>query len=283
MTTQRALVLGGGGVTAIAWETGVLAGIAERGVDLGAADRLTGTSAGSVVGAQLRTGVPLPEMLRRQIDPALQNHELSPPGMSTAEALRTYDRLVETVDPQQLPQRIGEMALNAQTVPEPVRRAVIAGRLPGHTWPGAHLAVTAVDAYTGELRIFDENSGVDLVDAVAASCAAPGIWPPVSIGGTRYIDGMICSATLADLAAGCARVLALVPMFDLLPIAPPLAEQVAHLRRTAQAEVITPDEASIAAFGTDVMNPASRASAARAGYAQGQRVAAAVRKVWHES
>jgi NTE family protein len=287
MTTQRALVLGGGGVAAIAWETGVLAGVAERGVDVGAVDHLVGTSAGAVVGAQLRAGMPLAEMLRRQTDPALQNHELTPTGMSTAELMRTFDRLIEAVPPQRLPQqlprRIGEMALNAETVPEPVRRAVIAGRLPSHTWPDGPRAVTAVDAYTGELRVFDKHSGVDLVDAVAASCAVPGMWPPVSIGGTRFIDGMISSATIADLAAGYARVLVLAPMHDLLPIAPALTEQVARLRESAQVEVITPDEASVAAFGGDAMDPASRTSAARAGYAQGQRVAAAVSTVWQES
>jgi NTE family protein len=227
--------------------------------------------------------MPLAEMLRRQIDPALQNHELSPTGMSTAELMRTFDRLIEAVGPQQLPRRIGEMALNAKTVPEPVRRAVIAGRLPSHTWPEGPLAVTAVDAYTGELRIFDKDSGVNLVDAVAASCAVPGMWPPVSIGGTRFIDGMISSATIADLAAGYARVLVLAPMPDLLPITPALTEQVAHLRESAQVEVITPDEASVAAFGGDAMDPASRTAAARAGYAQGQRVAAVVSRVWQAS
>jgi NTE family protein len=283
MTTQRALVLGGGGLAGIAWETGVLAAVAERGVDVRSADHLVGTSAGAVVGAQLRTGMPLAELLRRQTDPALQNHELSPAGMSTAERARTFARLIETVAPQQLPRRFGEMALNAETVPEPVRRAVIAGRLPSHTWPDSPLSVTAVDAYTGELRIFDKDSGVDLVDAVAASCAVPGIWPPVSIGGTRFIDGMMGSATIADLAAGCARVLVLAPVADLLPTAPALTEQVARLRESAQVEVITPDEASAAAFGGDVMDPAIRTLAARAGYAQGQRVAAAVSRVWHES
>ena len=95
---------------------------------------------------------------------------------------------------------------------EPVRRAVIAARLPSHEWPAHPLVVTAIDAHSGAFTRFDASSGVPLVDAVAASCAVPGVWPPVSIGGRRYIDGGVRSVTNADLASGCGRVLVLAPM-----------------------------------------------------------------------
>ncbi|MFC9551429.1 patatin-like phospholipase family protein [Rhodococcus sp. NPDC056960] len=68
----------------------------------------------------------------------------------------------------------------------------------------------AVDARTGEPVVFDRHSGVDLVDAVTASCAGPG-GPPHGIGDNRYIDGGYRSDENADLAAGYGRVLVLSP------------------------------------------------------------------------
>ena len=85
-------------------------------------------------------------------------------------------------------QRIGTVALATQTVPESVRRQVIAQRLPSHDWPERVLRLTAIDTATGELVVFDRDSGVGLVDAVAASCAVPGAWPPVTIDG-RAVHG----------------------------------------------------------------------------------------------
>src|ERR1700681_4453810 len=63
----RALVLGGGGVTGIAWETGLLAGLAEAGIDLTSADLVVGTSAGSVVGAQILSGVSIKALYAEQL------------------------------------------------------------------------------------------------------------------------------------------------------------------------------------------------------------------------
>jgi NTE family protein len=126
--------------------------------------------------------------------------------------------------------------------------------------------------------VFDKDSGAGLVDAVTASCAIPGIWPPVTIGGDRYIDGGTRSVVNADLAAGYQRVLILAPMAD-----PSLDEQVARLvaaGEEVQVQVITPDDESTAAFGLNPLDPAVRAPAARAGYAQGVRAAAAVSRLW---
>jgi NTE family protein len=163
-------------------------------------------------------------------------------------------------------------------VPEAERRAVIAGRLPRHSWPTRKLAVVAVEAHTGDVRVFDKDSGADLVDAVTASCAIPGIWPPVTIGAGRYIDGGTRSAVNADLAAGYQRVLILAPMAD-----PPLDEQVAGLTRAAGAGsvlVLAPDDESLAAMGINPLDPAVRAPVAQAGYAQGERAAAGVARLW---
>jgi len=273
---ERALVLGGGGLVGIAWETGVLAALADRGADVAGADYLLGTSAGATVAAQLSSGLPVTELFGRQTVPARQNHELTPDAARVAEFMETWEKLMaEPGDPAELRKQVGAMALSAVTVPGEQRRAVIAGRLPEHSWPERKLAVVAVDAHSGQTRLFDKDSGVDLVDAVAASCAVPGIWPPVSIGGARYIDGGMRSAVNADLAAGYQRVLILAPMVD-----PELEEQVTRLAEAAQVEIISPDEESTAAFGLNPLDPEVRAPAARAGYAQGQRAAEAVTSLW---
>ena len=73
----RALVLGGGGVAGIAWEIGLLNGLAEGGVDVTRPDLVVGTSAGATVAAQITSGVGLAELFRRQTDPAFQTPELA--------------------------------------------------------------------------------------------------------------------------------------------------------------------------------------------------------------
>ena len=275
----RALVLGGGGLSGVAWETGVLAGLAAAGADVSPADYVLGTSAGATVAAQLGGGLSLTELFERQTVPGLQSAELSPDIGRVIELIESWEKLpLEYPDPVELRREVGQRALTVETVPEAERRAVIAGRLPQHSWPSRKLAVVAVEASTGDVRVFDKNSGADLVDAVTASCAIPGIWPPVTIGAGRYIDGGTRSAVNADLAAGYRRVLILAPMADLA-----LEEQSAGLvagGEEVQVQVIIPDDDSTAAFGLNPLDPAVRAPAARAGYAQGERAAAAVSRLW---
>jgi NTE family protein len=276
---ERALVLGGGGLSGVAWETGVLAGLAAGGADVTAADYVLGTSAGATVAAQLGSGLSLTELFERQTVPGLQSAELSPDIGRVIELMESWEKLpLQYPDPVELRREVGQRALAVETVPEAERRAVIAGRLPRHSWPSRKLAVVAVEASTGDVRVFDKDSGADLVDAVTASCAIPGIWPPVTIGTGRYIDGGTRSAVNADLAAGYRRVLILAPMADLA-----LEEQSAGLGaggEEVQVQVIIPDDESTAAFGLNPLDPAVRAPAARAGYAQGQRAAAAVARLW---
>ena len=275
----RALVLGGGGLSGIAWETGVVAGLAAGGADVTTADYVLGTSAGATVAAQLGSGLPLTGLLDRQTLPDLQSAELAPDIGRVVELMESWDKLpLEYPDPAGLRREVGQRALAAETVPEAGRRAVIAGRLPRHSWPSRNLAVVAVEAHTGDVAVFDKDSGADLVDAVTASCAIPGIWPPVTIGTGRYIDGGTRSAVNADLAAGYQRVLILAPMAD-----PSLEEQAAGLAGGAEAvqvQVLVPDEASVAAMGINPLDPAVRAPVARAGYAQGQAAAAGVAVFW---
>ncbi len=276
MSTDRALVLGGGGLAGIAWHTGMLLGLSEAGLLVDRADLIVGTSAGSTVAAQVACGVPLDECFERQVDPALQNEELRPTGMSTADLWDTMVRLLEEVaDPAERRRRIGSMALAADTVPQPVRRAVVAGRLPTDQWPERPMATVAVDAATGDRRVFDRMSGVGLVDAVAASSAVPGIWPPVTVGRSRYIDGGVHSLSNADVVVGCTRVLVLAPMVD-----PELAAQLVAVRAAGRVAVISPDEASRQAFGDDALDPAVRAPSADAGRRQGLDAVGPVLELW---
>jgi NTE family protein len=276
--TDRALVLGGGGITGIAWELGLIAGLAERGIDLTGADLLVGTSAGSVVGAQIATGVDVEERYAAQ---------LVPPAGEIAAALgggtmvRFGLAMVGPRDPQRVRARIGRLALKARTVPEAERIRVIGERLPVHEWPERALRIATVDAHTGEFVILDREAGVPLVEAVAASCAVPGIWPPVSTGGRRFIDGGVRSPANADLAVGFSRVVVIAPIMRGIGPLVGVDAQVAALRADGSlVTVVSPDAGAVAAIGRNVLDPSRRAGSARAGRVQAAAAADAVAAVW---
>lgn len=265
------LVLGGGGVAGVAWHAGVLCGLADAGVDLTAVDLVVGTSAGATVGAQLAAGLDPGELFRRQVDPATTASELMPSVPLEELWARMAPIYAAASDDADRRRRLGAFALSADTVAEPVRRRVIEARLEGVDWRGDRLRVVVVEATTGERHVLAASSGIDLVDAVTASCAVPGVWPPVSIAGSRYIDGGVWSVVNADLARGCDRILVLAPLADQV-----VHDDVAHLAAAARVELITPDDASVGAFGADVLDPASRGPSARAGRVQGRTEAARV-------
>jgi NTE family protein len=277
--TDRALVLGGGGITGVAWELGMLAGLAEHGIDLGAADLIVGTSAGSVVGAQLATGVDLEQRYAAQLaDPT---GEIAA-RLGRGPLLRFAAAMVGPPSPQKVRARIGRVALSTRTVPEAERIKVIAGRLPVHEWPERALRITAVDAHTGEFVVLDRDAGVPLVEAVAASCAVPGVWPTVSTGGRRLMDGGVRSPVNLDLAAGYQRIAVLAPLVRGFSRGGGVARQ-ADALRTAGADVVvaSPDAAAVKAIGRNLLDPARRAAAARAGRAQAAAAAADFAALWN--
>jgi hypothetical protein len=92
------------------------------------------------------------------------------------------------------------------------RRSVIEKRLPSHEWPAADLRLVVVDAGTGAHRILTRDDGESMIDAVAASCAIPMVWPPIELDGRYYIDGGSRSPLNLDLAPGTGAVIALAPM-----------------------------------------------------------------------
>ena len=277
MSGRRALVLGGGGVTGIGWMTGLLAGLAEAGVDLTRADLVVGTSAGSVVGAQILSGTNLDDLYAAQLADA--TGELA--AKMGARAL--FGFVVSGMwpgDERAGRARLGRAAMKARTVPEAERRAIIEGRLPARSWPARDLIITAVDAATGEARNFDRNSDVSLGEAVAASCAVPLVWPPITIHGRRYIDGGVRSPANADLAGGCGRVVVLAPIRLALRPSGRIESQLASLGPDVRSVVVGPDAGSRDAIGRNVLDPARRAASARAGHAQAAIAAPAVAAVW---
>jgi NTE family protein len=279
---DRALVLGGGGVAGIAWTTGLLFGLSEQGVELRDAALIVGTSAGAAVAAQLGSPLSLEELFQRQIHPALQTREITP-GTHLLEQLEKALPMARALDRAESTLHMGRWALAAPTVGEEERRAVIAERLPCHSWPERLLQIIAVDTGSGETRIFDRFSETELIDAVSASCAVPGIWPPVTINGSRYMDGGARSSDNADLAKGYARVVIVSPMGARSDevVSYPLKEQIAILENAGAATyVIEPDKRSREAIGINPLLPETRLPAAEAGRSQALAIASETARFW---
>ena len=275
----RALVLGGGGVTGIAWELGLLAGLAENGLDLTSPDLVVGTSAGSVVGAQILSGTSIEELYAEQLK--------NPTGelaarMGMGALARFVIASLWPGDARRGRAYLGHAALAARTVPESDRLEVIEGRLRSRSWPAARLLITAVDAESGEGKVFDRDSGVTLTQAVAASCAVPIVWPPITINGRRYIDSGVRTIANADLAAGCDRVVVVAPVTIAFRRSSRIANQLSKLGPSVHSVVVSPDREARTAIGRNVLDPARRAASARAGRRQAASAAGAVRDIWSD-
>jgi len=257
---------------------------------------VVGTSSGSTTAAQVRSGIPpaelLASVLAEPVRPVGPNPERPPslPMDTVFERMRVIGAAATSA--ADLQRAMGAFGLESDSVLGPgagQRRALVAARLPRPEWPDRPMIVVAVNAHTGELAAFDRDSGVDLVDAVTASTALPGLGPTHSINGTHYINGGVRSSENADLASGYANVVVLSPFggrsgtppegqFEGLRREPEwgtdLASEVDALRKQgSHVEVITPDTDSRAAMGTNQMDPATRIPAARAGFAQGKQEA----------
>ncbi len=280
---ELALVLSGGGVTGVAWETGLLKGLRDAGVDLTSADLIVGTSAGSIVGTQIAARIDLDTLHARQLQLADPNIERAPSINFLAEMTRLGPELAgyfvgNTSDEPGIPRAaraaLGRHALEAATAPETERLAIIAQRLMVSDWPSRRLVVTAVDVEDGRFVTWDRDSGVPVPLAVASSCAVPLVWPPVTINGRRYMDGGLRSPSNADLAVGYARVIVVAPMGAATPMGGSLQKE----RRILEAQgalvhVIEADAAALEAFGPNVLDPSRRVAAAEAGLRQGAAAA----------
>ena len=300
---KRALVLGGGGPVGIAWEAGLLAGLLEGGVDVREADYVLGTSAGSFVGSQVAAG----RDMRKTVEAILAEADRQPSSQPTGAAkskeerpagpssMMTLMRLMqEAADgkrpAQEVRVELGTFALAAKTVDEETFIKSFGRSLAGSgegAWPKRHFACTAVDTATGDFQVWDNDSGVSLAKAVASSCSVPGVYPPISINGKRWMDGGMRSGVNADLAVGHDKVMVVA-----VRLGGGDAQATERSRLSLEAELqvlrndgaqvglIVPDEASTKAFGPNLMDPRARPAAARAGYEQGLKLAPKAKQEW---
>lgn len=290
---RTALVLHGGGSAGNAWEIGVIAGLFDGGLDVTGADLIVGTSAGATVAAQI-SSAPTRELLDAILAPAperqpgtiVADRSRVPVGPGVDHLERTGGIIAASADASDMRRRMGAAALELDAASDGSTsarwRATVAARLPSPSWPERDVRITAVDARTGEPVVFDRHSGVDLVDAVAASTSS-GL--PYAIGDDRYLDGGYRRNENADLASGYDRVLVLSPFGGRsrhpLEWGMQLAAQVDELRAGGSTvETIFPDSSSLLAFGQNMMDPSTRPPAARAGYSQGKGLAAQLIDFW---
>lgn len=208
------LVLGAGGATGAAFEAGILLALAtDHGVDPRRASHLVGTSAGSVIGALIAMGLggeDLAAVISRTpewMSPVGGSYDLkfreqtppSPPNLRS---------LVRPMGPRDIVRFAGLAATRRYRAlwlhcvkPGTFDLTEQLPFIPDLAWPSdARLSVCCADSTTGDRVVFERDSGVNLADAVAASCAVPGVIRPVAIGDRLLVDGGVVSPSNADLA-----------------------------------------------------------------------------------
>jgi NTE family protein len=282
---KRALVIGGGGAAGNAWSLGLIAGLADAGVDVTSADLIIGTSSGSTVTVQITSGTTPSEFYAAILA------EPAPTGGAGAARGRAgrgfYDWsngiIAAASDATDMRRRMGAAAIEMDTSDgaDSARwRAIVSARLPNAQWPQQKILITSVDARTGDPVVFDRDSGVALVDAVAASSGNG-----YRIGERRFINGGNRRSENADLAAGYGVVLVLSP-FGGRSRTPrdwglDLATQVAELRAGGSTvETIFPDDRAGDVFNADALDPSTRLPAARGGFEQGRDLAPRIAEIW---
>ena len=255
---------------------------------------IIGTSAGSTVAAQITSGTRSAE-LYAAILAELPRPQASGAGsdggraatFSGASYVAWSNRIIASAeDASDMRRRMGAAALEQDRHSDRSRQArwrdIVATRLPTQHWPQQPVLITAVDARTGEPVVFDRHSGIDLVDAVAASTSA---MTPYRIGEKRYINGGYRRSENADLAAGYGRVLVLSPFGgrSRMPLewGMDLATQVHELRASgSRVETVFPDDRAGDVFDANALDPSTRLHAARGGYDQGRALAELLAEFW---
>ncbi len=270
---QASWVFGGGGVAAIAWEIGVLAGLNDEGIEVSSDDSLLGTSAGAVVAAQLASELPIDELFERQ----RQGVPYEVPKGVTFRMVWAMTRLgLRSTSAHQFGRRIGSLANDFNRDEAQIRRRVIEQRLPSHAWGARDVHLAAVDADSGEHRLFSRGDDVPLVDAVMASCAIPLIWPTVPIEGHRYVDGGMRSPVNLDLAPGTGSVIALAATTRWHRWAQ-FSAQSRAVAASRSLTVVTMSKDSRRAQGRNPLNIDAVPAVAAAGREQGRQEAARIR------
>jgi NTE family protein len=239
---KRGLVLGGGGVVGLGYHAGALKALSEYGIDPGASEVIVGTSAGAIVAGYLGAGYS-PERFyadarrddgREQPRASRREKLFKPLWTSTPDrARRTAAALFVTASSRGLwrpglrgtvPAARWTRSFRVGLYSSEASRRRFRADLPAD-WPRAHLYLSAADLYTGKRVLFhaDGTPSVPFPDAVLASMAIPGFFPPVKLAGRLYVDGGVVSSTSLDVAveAGCTAVICIAPLSYEATGAPP--------------------------------------------------------------
>jgi NTE family protein len=284
---KRVLVLGGGGVIGVAWEVGLLTGLAEGGVDVREADAVVGTSAGSMVGSWVAAGLDFSGPAREpSVVRSVPIPESGPDLAKLGEVFQIWST-AESMSEATL-REIGTLATAATTVSQQEWIASTGGGIGVEDWPEKPLHICAVDVATGEFRVHTRDTGAPLHAAVASSCAIPGMFPPIEIDGAHYMDGGVRSGTSADVALEFEpeSVVIVAPIIEKTTVIGALAErcladEVAALERAgAEVSVILPEDAEVEAFGGNLMDPTHADAAGEAGHARGLELGKGGRIAW---
>lgn len=283
----RALVLGGGGAVGVGWQTGLLTGLREAGVDLAGAEAIMGTSAGALVGALLASGREVTEALTSL---AALGQLIDPDTLAAGdEAFLSARRQASLdTDPRQALRAIGHAADEAGTPAEDAYLGLF-GALDGAAWP-AGFRCTAIDTDTGDLVVWDQGSGVPLLQAVAASCSIPMLLPTVTIKGRRYMDGGILNHLNATAGPPTDVLVVLschplgsqgVGVDSALSVSDATANaELAQLRETRRLIAVEPDFSDIEA-PANMMDPNLTFQALQIGKRQAEREAEAIQAAWN--
>jgi NTE family protein len=281
--SRTGLILGGGGVVGVAWELGVLAAIStDAGWNPASATVITGTSAGSMAGAITALGRDLPAIVaRRTAGLTMPDASSAPPRAAPTSAISP--ELLDLMRPgaatvTERARAVGRLARAAQPAMDATAyRAFIASSVPAE-WPGGDLRLTTVDCETGETVLLDRSSGLDLVDAVAASCAVPTYFPAVEHQGRYFTDGPR-GPYIAALAAelGLDAIVFVGLRLPFMAGADEHAELDELAARGLPVARVT-DGPAFAAVAADLMDPAAAAVATLIGHNDGLRGAAGIRQ-----
>ena len=270
MKNERALVLGGGGITGIAWESGVLAALIENGMKISQIDKIFGTSAGAFVGAVLSNNQDMKSYYHYL-------NENKDPNEQTKLKKEVYEMWRQAYiqggnNQESIGRLLGEMIDQVQPVISmKERKKAIAKRLNDSKWT-SQLVITAINARTGQLETINQQIGMDLIDSVAASEAVPGLWPHVTMNGKDYIDGGMVSSTNACLAKDFMQILIIAPLTQKIGKLPNVFDDEITLSNTSDVYTITPDEFSKSIIGDNIYDASVIIEVGNAGYEQGKRL-----------
>lgn len=270
MKNERALVLGGGGITGIAWESGVLAALIENGMKISQIDKIFGTSAGAFVGAVLSNN----QDMKSYYHYLNENKDTNEQTKLKKEVYEMWRQayIQGGNNQESIGRLLGEMIDQVQPVISmKERKKAIAKRLNDSKWT-SQLVITAINARTGQLETINQQIGMDLIDSVAASEAVPGLWPHVTMNGKDYIDGGMVSSTNACLAKDFKQILIIAPLTQKIGKLPNVFDDEITLSNTSDVYTITPDEFSKSIIGDNIYDASVIIEVGNAGYEQGKRL-----------